>query len=184
MRAALLAILLFLPAMVSGSSTEWIKYVRITLADPAFQGKEVFETFFVDEERGVAYAGHVGIITESCSEGWACQAFGFMSIVVPVECRFIDEFGGWEYAGKKYVLSGLIDPNEDQPENQRRVLEVRGMKGELEGVVVYSTNRGLESFSLIEGKGRRRSLISYYLSSQTGILTGGCVGNHRHPPLE
>lgn len=155
---------------------EWAHYVRFTITDPDFsEGLPVFDSLYIDGVRGAAYGGHLGILSDPCEDGWSCIDAGFFNIAIPGRCELIRPDGSWMYADRVFKPVGILDPAEKDSAKIRHVIEVAGNRGKREAVVVYSEERGLESFATTEGTGRRKLLVHYYLTSAQGALAGGCV---------
>ena len=153
------------------------QYVRFTIADPEInENQELFDTIYIDDARGVSYAGDAGIIAEQpCENDWICMDVGFFSIAIPSQCDMIRPDGSWKHRAQEFKPVGTIDRTERDLRKVRHVIEVVGKKGKREGVAVYSEDRGLESFAITERKSRRTFLVHYYLSSPKGVLIGGCA---------
>jgi len=152
-------------------------YVRFTIADPEFSDKRndpLFDTLKIDRKKNVASYEHLGMQMEPCLGSFYCLSTMLITVAIPQRCDQVSSDGSWHYGKRRFRVMDQIDRLEKNPKQIKYVIEGLGEDGKRESVSVYS-QRGLESFAVVDPTGGHRTLVHYYLSSQEGALAGGCV---------
>lgn len=176
--ACISALALACASTTYGNEADLPTYVRFMVADPQFddqRGDPLFSTLTIDRARDVASYGDVGELLLPCLDGYYCLSLMMITVAIPERCDQVGIGRAWRYGKRRFIVVDRITSLERKPENVRYVIEGFGEDGQRESLSVYSQERGLESFAVVDPAEGQRTLVHYYLSSERGALTEACI---------